>query len=522
MSQAGPARKMIIVLEERGLYKAIQRNFSPDAFELVKAVSVEQVRLLASIRTLRLVVAAANEETAELARALKDISAGRVSTLGLLTSKEISLEETRSFSATIPTDDLSAVLSLCCDLLDERRAEPRVALRFPVVLNEMGEGIVQNVSASGLLIHTMMPLAKGQAVKIQVGWGTTPLNFKAEVGRSAPASLGQKALVLLVSRDETEARHFLKGLSDRILDLHHYLAAWHPDPADDDARLEDLADQYGLDLPGPGALKVDLNQPTKGPLLPEQVRHGADSSEEVGKAPARENEEEPEKEDEAPEKAKRPKRDPGPELKPEPDPPRKAKSAARKPEPDEEDEKSRPREKSNMATWALAAVVAAALVMVVAWPRIERWQEKTLGPPPQPTPDMEAPAEPDASPEEVKLSSSERANLLKEGRELMAKKKYQGAIQALEQALFLEDGEDVRRLLAKIHRRTGNVKMAIEHYEFLAKQAPEVAWFPDMIGRLHLQGNNREAACAAFRQAFKIDPAYKEAAKNLKRHCEEE
>jgi len=513
---------MIIVLEERGLYKAIQRNFSPDAFELVKAVSVEQVRLLASIRTLRLVVATAGEETAELARALKDISAGRVSTLGLITGEDVSLEETRSFTAAIPADDLSAILNLCCDLLDERRAEPRVALRFPVVLNEMGEGIVQNVSASGLLIRTMMPLTKGQAVKVQVGWGATPLNFKAKVGRSAPASLGQKALALLVSQDETEARHFLKGLSDRVLDLHHYLAAWHPDPADDDARLEDLVDLYGLDMPGPGALKVDLNQPTKGPLLPDKVRLADGGSEDDDEEkPSGKEQKEPEEKDEQDEEKqpKRPKRDPGPELKPEPDPPKKAanKGAAA------EEEEKQPREKSNMATWALAAVVAAALVMVVAWPRIQRWQEQTLAPPSVVTPpDLGPPPEPDASDEVVEISSSERANLMKQGRSLMARKKYKRALQSLEQALFLEDGEDVRRLLAKIHRRTGNVKLAIEHYEFLAKQAPEVAWFPDMIGRLHLQSNDRDKACEAFREAFKIDPAYKEAGKNLKRHCKED
>ena len=101
----------------------------------------------------------------------------------------------------------------------------------------------------------------------------------------------------------------------------------------------------------------------------------------------------------------------------------------------------------------------------------------------------------------------------------MAKKKYAQAIQKLEEALFLEDGEDVRRLLAKIHRRTGNQGKAIEHYQFLAERAPEVAWFPDMIGRLHLEIGNKDEACAAFRKAADVDSSFKSAGRHLKQHC---
>ena len=510
MSQPGPTRKMIIVLEQGGLYKAIQQNFAPDAFELVKAVSMEQVRLLASIRTLRLVVTTVTKETAELARALKDISAGRIATLGLLTGEGAGLDETRSFSATTPAEDLDNILTVCCELLDERRAEPRVALRFPIVLNEMGEGIVQNVSASGLLIHTMMPLTKNQQIKVQVGWGPTPLNFSASVGRAAPTTLGQKAMVLRVSRDETEARHFLKGLSDRIMELHHYLAAWHPDSADDDAKLEDLAALAGLDPPGPGTLQVNLAQPTRGPLLPEAVLKtaGNGDQEKEGKEKKEEAEQEQDKEKEEEEEREKAEK-------------KAAKSAKKKKDAADPAEEKQPRDRSNLATWALAAVVALALATVVAWPRISGWQEQAMGRVTQSPPDMGPPPEPDASPEEIELSSDSRSNLMAQGRTLLSKKKYRKAIQALEQALYLEDGEDVRRLLAKIHRRTGNVAKAIEHYEYLAQQAPEVAWFPDMIGRLHLQGKDKDAACSAFRRAFEADPTYKPAEKNLKNFCKE-
>ena len=510
MSQSGPTRKMIIVLEQGGLYKAIQRNFAPDAFELVKAISMEQVRLLASIRTLRLVVTTATNETAELARALKDISADRIATLGLLTDEGVGLEETRSFSATAPADDLDSILTLACDLLDERRAEPRVALHFPVVLNEMGEGIVQNVSASGLLIHTMMPLARDQDIKVQVGWGPTPLTFLAKVGRTSPATLGQKSMALGVSQDETEARHFLRGLSDRIMDLHHYLAAWHPEVPDDGARLEDLVDKFGQEPPGPGTLQVNLAAPTKGPLLPETVLKA------MGKGPGADSDD-TEEEKEA-EKEPEPKQEEAPKEKAAEAKKRKKEKEEEAPEPKKE---RAPRDKSNLATWALAAVVALALAAVVAWPKISTWQEQGAGSELASAPDMGPPPEPDASPEEIELSSDSRAGLMAQGRDLLAKKKYKQAIQALEQALFLEDGEDVRRLLAKIHRRTGNVARAIEHYEYLAQQAPEVAWFPDMVGRLHLQGNNKEAACASFRKAFDADPTYKAAEKNLKKHCKD-
>ena len=340
------------------------------------------------------------------------------------------------------------------------------------------------------------------------------MNFSASVGRASPAALGQKAMVLMVSRDETEARHFLKGLSDRIMDLHHYLAAWHPDSADDDAKLEDLAALAGLEPPGPGTLQVNLSQPARGALLPEAVLKTEDTGEQEQKGEEEEAKPEPEKDKKEEEKKEKEK---------EKEEAAKAAEAAKKErEAAKPAEVKQPRDKSNMATWALAAVVALALATVVAWPRISSWQEQAMGGVTQGPPDMGPPPEPDASPEEIELSSDSRSSLMTQGRTLMGKKRYKQAIQALEQALYLEDGEDVRRLLAKIHRRTGNVDKAIEHYEYLAQQAPEVAWFPDMIGRLYMQSKDKDAACKAFQKAFEADPTYKPAEKNLKNFCRDE
>ena len=85
-------------------------------------------------------------------------------------------------------------------------------------------------------------------------------------------------------------------------------------------------------------------------------------------------------------------------------------------------EVKQPRDKSNMATWALAAVVALALATVVAWPRISSWQEQAMGGVTQGPPDMGPPPEPDASPEEIELSSDSRSSLMTQGRTLMGKK----------------------------------------------------------------------------------------------------
>ncbi len=513
---------MILVVDHEVLLLSMQRHFSPDDYELAHAVSEEQARLMASIRSLRLVVVKASKKSDELALALADITANRVAVLGVLPTEGIKGVDVSVYTDTAPADDLSAISGACRKLLEERRAEPRVGIQFPVLLQDTGEGIVQNITASSLLVNSMMPLSTGEDITVQVGWGLTPLRFSAMVGQGGRASHGQRSMVLLVPLDETEARHFLKGLSDRVLELHHYLALSAKEPTEEDANLEDLADQYGLVDIGPGPINISVSQPAPGPPLPEaQFLTTGDAEEPDG--------EQEEEEDSEPEEPAREHKKEGLDAEElfgrEVASPRSRdgeQEPKRKDARDGEDGDRRGGKKlGNSGTWALTFVIAAVLLVVVLWPRISRWQRQGAAPRPVAAmaPDAGEPAEPDASPEEIALSSESRQSLMEQGRALLARKRHKQAVQALDQALFLEDGEDVRRLLAKAYRSMGRRDRAIEHYEYLAQRAPEVAWFPDMIGRLQQELGKRDLACAAFRKATEVDPGYKAAQRNLKRHC---
>ena len=86
-------------------------------------------------------------------------------------------------------------------------------------------------------------------------------------------------------------------------------------------------------------------------------------------------------------------------------------------------------------------------------------------------------------------------------------------------ALKIRDSSGLRFLLAQSHESAGRHQHAIVHLRAVAKKKPDVAWYPNKIGRLHLKEGRTELACKAFRRSLQAKPDYAVARANVKKYC---
>ena len=97
--------------------------------------------------------------------------------------------------------------------------------------------------------------------------------------------------------------------------------------------------------------------------------------------------------------------------------------------------------------------------------------------------------------------------------------KHNQAVRLLKVALAIRDSSGLRFLLAQSNESAGRFRHAIVHLQAVAKMKPDVAWYPNKIGRLHLKEGRTDLACEAFRRSLKIKPDYAVARANVKKYC---
>lgn len=94
----------------------------------------------------------------------------------------------------------------------------------------------------------------------------------------------------------------------------------------------------------------------------------------------------------------------------------------------------------------------------------------------------------------------------------MSSEKDEDAEAVLNEILELQpDSVNVYNSLGVLHRKKGDLKTALMHYEKALKIHPEAPNIYYNIGRVHMDMNNQKKAESYFKMALKVDPDFKEA-----------
>jgi cytochrome c-type biogenesis protein CcmH/NrfG len=114
-----------------------------------------------------------------------------------------------------------------------------------------------------------------------------------------------------------------------------------------------------------------------------------------------------------------------------------------------------------------------------------------------------------------------RRKLLRRAGRRLRGKRYTEAKELLTQALAMADGVRVRQLLATTHERTGQLDAAAYHMGKALERSPKriKPYLHDRLGTIQIRLNQKEHACASFREALRLKPTLPRVKFHLKRHC---
>ena len=217
-------QKIILVVQDRELFTVLLRGFSSDYFEVLFAEGPTDALSVGSLRNLRLVTVPVDSEAGvDLAWALKEVS-GDITVLGTTARSQESLGGIAGcVDQVVARSDLKEVGAAARGWLGERRELPRVMVDFPVKFGDGGIGIVKDLSATSMLVETMLPLEEGELVQVEVGEGDAPFQFEARGGRMQRSALGKSSQVLRVSEETGEVRGYLEQLVWKLMEVQYYL-----------------------------------------------------------------------------------------------------------------------------------------------------------------------------------------------------------------------------------------------------------------------------------------------------------
>jgi tRNA A-37 threonylcarbamoyl transferase component Bud32 len=217
-------RDAILVVQDEDVFSEFLMQFPAGQYNVLFAVEPAEALTLCETRDPSLFAFPLHEMGEELRAAVELAREEGAFVLGLRQEEQEPDAAAAAYAdRVVSVEDEEGVAAAARDLLQERRARPRVDVTFRVSLGEKGRGTAHDVSATSLRVQLKKALTVGERVPVEIGWGKRPFAFEAEVFRVEKLGTDRFEAVLHVPDEAADTRKYLDRLVRRIMEMDHYL-----------------------------------------------------------------------------------------------------------------------------------------------------------------------------------------------------------------------------------------------------------------------------------------------------------